>query len=240
MFALLRMLLRRLPRILRGLRSAGARLADESPAKVFQAFAELARGAGASGRMKWYLFFTVLYGALGALVSPLLAMGILLGVAGYTDLRENRIYNYVTLPAVLVGLALSGLRGGFAGLGDGALGFLTGFGGLLVVYAFGGMSAGDVKLMGAIGALSGPSFTIWALLYSAVAGGLLSIGFGLAKGRLGRSLRNVFRTVLTFLTPWKVTEPLRPEESLVVPYGVAIVLGTTAAFVERHVLGGAR
>ncbi len=46
---------------------------------------------------------------------------------------------------------------------------------LLPVYLIGGMGAGDVKLMGAVGSILGPQGVFIAFLYSAIAGGLYAL-----------------------------------------------------------------
>ena len=54
-------------------------------------------------------------------------------------------------------------------------GLLLGFAVFFVFYAIGGMGAGDVKLMAAIGAFLGPKDVLFAALYTAIAGGVYAI-----------------------------------------------------------------
>src|ERR1035437_4510687 len=98
---------------------------------------------------------------------------IVLAVATFTDLRNRRIPNWLVLPFMLAGIAVSGWLHGwhgidqsFAGLGLGVL--IYGF-----LFWLGGMGAGDVKLCAAIGAWIGPNQLFIALVITAKAGGIM-------------------------------------------------------------------
>ncbi len=58
---------------------------------------------------------------------------------------------------------------------DSILGFLAGFFGMFILYVFGAVGAGDVKLMGVIGLLGGIELVKYVLLYSLISGGILGI-----------------------------------------------------------------
>ena len=77
------------------------------------------------------------------------------GIGSVTDVRERRVPNFVTGPAIVVGLMLHTIFGGWRGLGDSALAGLIAGGIFLVFFLAGGMGAGDVKLMAAVGCFAG-------------------------------------------------------------------------------------
>jgi prepilin peptidase CpaA len=79
------------------------------------------------------------------------------GVGSVTDLRERRIPNLVTGPAIVAGLMLHTICGGWRGVGDSALAGGIAGGIFLIFYLAGGMGAGDVKLMAAVGCIAGLS-----------------------------------------------------------------------------------
>ncbi|MDD5225310.1 MAG: A24 family peptidase [bacterium] len=158
----------------------------------------------------------------------------LLAASGYTDIRYQKIYNALTLPALALGLILNTALGGAAGAKSGAVGFLVGFGIFLVIYLWGGIGGGDVKLAGAIGAIAGYPFIVPALFYSILTGGAMALIELVRRKRLFRSLKNILITVFTFFLPGTAAIPLDPEESLKVPYGFAIAAGTLWAWVEAH------
>ena len=75
-----------------------------------------------------------------------------------------------------LGLLYHGVTGGAAALGNSVQGMLVGFAILIVFYILGGMGAGDVKLMAAIGAWLGMPLTLYVFFASAVAGGIDAVG----------------------------------------------------------------
>lgn len=116
---------------------------------------------------------------------------MLVAVCALTDLRTGRIYNWATVPAAAAGLALGFALNGPGGLWLGLQGLLLGLGLLFIPYLGGHVGAGDVKLLGAIGALKGPSFVLYAGLWGAVAGGVLALAVLARRGCLWVSLRHV-------------------------------------------------
>ena len=95
--------------------------------------------------------------------------------ASVTDIRDHRIPNWLTLSGMVVGLASYFLAGGFRGLLFSAEGLILGFALLIPFYMCGGMGAGDVKLLAAVGALLGPSGVMKAFLCTALVGGAYAI-----------------------------------------------------------------
>src|SRR4029450_7457447 len=81
----------------------------------------------------------------------------ILCVAVMSDLRTHRIPNVLCAGAFGTGLILQTMLFGLAGLVDGVGGAVVGLLILLPLYAIGGMGAGDVKLMAAVGTFLGLS-----------------------------------------------------------------------------------
>jgi prepilin peptidase CpaA len=153
---------------------------------------------------------------------PILLLAVLI------DIRQRRIPNALTLPVIAVGMIYWSYLNGLDGFMHSTGGLLLGFAFLLPVYLFGGMGAGDVKLMGAVGSILGPQGIFIAFLYSAIVGGVYAL-FVLARsrvlkqtaGRYGFILRGYLVTgQLTYLSP-AAEEKLPP-----LCYAVAISLGT--------------
>ncbi len=76
---------------------------------------------------------------------------VVLGIAVRTDLQAHRIPNLLTGLAACAGLLLQATQAGMPGLLMSLAGIAVGVLFMLPFYALGGMGAGDVKLMGAIG-----------------------------------------------------------------------------------------
>ncbi len=118
---------------------------------------------------------------------PLAAVGLATLAASATDLREFKVYNALTVPTLALGLATSAWLGGWAGLGSGLLGAGLGLGLLVAFFAMGGVGAGDVKLLAAVGAWLGPYLTYQVFVASALAAGLYAMALVLLRrgGLLG-------------------------------------------------------
>ena len=115
----------------------------------------------------------------------------------------------------------------------------------------GGMGGGDVKLLGAIGALKGAEFVFIATLYTAFCGGIIAIIYLAVKGQLLVTLKKVLGIVIkpvlallamrfksplinqlsSYFSPPAKAEGEEEEEPLFFPYGVAIGVGTLIALI---------
>lgn len=143
------------------------------------------------------------------------------------DLQWRRIPNWLTGPAVVVGITLHTVTMQLTGLVFSLEGAALGFGLFVILYVCGWMGAGDVKLYAAVGSFLGPAQTISAAMSIAIVGGLLAlvvlvshqgwrkIGMWLWSMVLTRSVQR--------LTPGQGADPK-------VPYAVAIGLGTIGSY----------
>lgn len=161
-----------------------------------------------------------------------IALTVALVTATITDIRHQRIYNWLTFPLIIAGFATHTVFGGFAGLKFAAGGFALGFIAMAIPYFMGVMGAGDVKLMAGIGAWLGVEATFTAFLFTCLAGGIYAIGI-LAFDRklLMAVLRNVGNAFSVLLATRRLnfapttTEKVMPR----LCYGVAIAVGTMIA-----------
>ncbi len=94
-----------------------------------------------------------------------------------TDILEHRIPNSVLLPALLLALLFNSLLSGLPGLLDCLLGLVLGMAILFPLYFLRGSSAGDVKLLGVVGALLGAKGALIAGIATVCFGGALGILF---------------------------------------------------------------
>src|ERR1700678_367870 len=107
------------------------------------------------------------------------------------DVRSRRIPNFITLPAIVFGLLLHAVFGGWRQVSTAAAGGLICGLIFLVFYLAGGMGAGDVKLITATGCIAGLSLIGHLLLLTALAGGVMAIGLTLYRGQLMETCRNM-------------------------------------------------
>ena len=151
--------------------------------------------------------------------------------ASVTDLRNGRIPNVLTFGGALAAIIFHGFRGGGAGLLMASGGWIAGAAVFFPAFALGGMGAGDVKLLAALGAWLGPADAMWLAIYSGIAGGVLALSVALASGYLRQAMANI----RLLLTHWCVSGvgPL-DQVSLAgsngprLAYAVPIFVGTLA------------
>jgi prepilin peptidase CpaA len=160
---------------------------------------------------------------------------LVLAVSTFTDLRSRRIPNWLVLPFLVAGIAVSfgpktwhviGVVQSLEGMGLGLLLF-----GILAW--MGGMGMGDVKLCAAIGAWVGPKQLFVALVITGIAGGVMAVLWALMGGFLGE----LFAGTGDLLFGWKKrgmkTDPemtLANPRARKMPYAPAIAIGTLMSF----------
>jgi len=123
-----------------------------------------------------------------------------------SDLRERRIPDAVTLPALVVVLGLLGVAGGWRLVLNALLGGAVCAVPLFLAALPGWIGMGDVKLMAVSGAAAGWPGALYVLLLVAIAGGIQAILqwiWAILRGR---------------------------ERPKYVPYACSIAVGTVAAF----------
>ena len=155
---------------------------------------------------------------------------LLVVVAAFLDLRRRRIPNWLTVPGMVAGLSINAYQTGWTGLKHGLLGMLLAlvvYGLLFAIHAMGG---GDVKLMAAVGAFTGPEAWLSIFAITAVVGGMLAIITLLTHGGLVRALGNV-AAILGSLGRFRAPHEERPEldvahpSARTLPHGAASAVG---------------
>lgn len=165
-------------------------------------------------------------------------LAAVLVVAAICDLRRGTVPNWLTYPAILLGLAL-GLAEGYAkaDLGgvfsDRILGFGLGFGVLFVAYLMGGMGGGDVKLMAAVGAFLGWRDTLDVVFYSFLVAVVMGLVIMVWKGEVWVVARRLLVAVRILSLPTAKLNEAVPANSRVVPFGFAVCLATMWFLTER-------
>jgi prepilin peptidase CpaA len=112
-------------------------------------------------------------------------------VACVTDLRSRRIPNALTFGGAFAGLLFHAITGGVAGFSQAIAGWTVGAMVFAIPFALGGLGAGDVKLLAALGAWLGPVTALWLAIYTGIAGGVAAIAVALANGYLRTAITNV-------------------------------------------------
>jgi prepilin peptidase CpaA len=165
------------------------------------------------------------YLAIGALVCASLAVA--------WDLRLGRIPNRLTYGSMALGLLLRVILGGSRGVLDGLAAGLIGGGVFFLFFLVRGMGAGDVKLMTAISIWAGLERLAVIMMVTAIAGGILAVGYMLVRKRALSTLRNVGALLRFHVVAGLAPHPeinLENPQAIRVPYALAIAAGTFYAY----------
>ena len=152
-------------------------------------------------------------------------------VAVLRDIESCKVPNYVTFPLMLAGLAWHGGMDGLSGLGFSAAGLSLGIAVFIIPYILGGMGAGDVKLLGAAGAILGAKGVVVTAVLSILIGFLYAIVLLLAHPKyLLSMLQRFWATVKTLLFTGQLIVLPRDgdQKQLKLKYALPIALGSLA------------
>ena len=159
---------------------------------------------------------------------------VILITAAVTDWRGGKIYNWLTLPAVLLGFVFwltAGLLGADRGISASLFAFAAG----LIPFGFlalrGWLGGGDAKLMAAVGAISASwevvlSTAIYGMIVAMVMAVVLMIHHGVVKQTLQRILGAVLSTAAR-------VKPDLENEKHTVAFGAAVAVGGLLAGAEQ-------
>ena len=146
-------------------------------------------------------------------------------IAGYTEMKERRIPNWLTMGCLICAFLGSFAIGGLEGAKVSFFGLLIG-GGIFLPFCLAGvLGGGDFKLMTAVGAIVGYPLVLWALYYTVFAGGIMAILYAIWTGQLLQTLANLSR----ILIGKKKNAPPGLKKEKTLPYGIAIAAGTVWA-----------
>jgi prepilin peptidase CpaA len=162
----------------------------------------------------------------------------LLIVAVINDIRYQKIPNLLTFPAMIMGIGYHIVMNGFDGFIFSIEGLIIGIGLLIVFHLMGGMGAGDVKFMGAIGAFLGPKAVLTVFIYAALIGGIYAVAVLAYHGLLKAAVKRHWTILKTYLLSGKFiyVPDTQEERKLKLYYGVPIALGALSATLGSVIL----
>lgn len=174
-------------------------------------------------------------GTMWSSLIPAWVVVITLVVAAVIDGLKLKVPNWITFPMIISGWVYSTAASGWEGLGLSLIGTLVGLGLLLPAYAIGGMGAGDVKLLGGVGAWVWGTATFYAFCVSAIVGGVIAIAMVLIQRKWTKH-RDQFWMLINEALTVRNPETLaalaaeRKSSMMLLPYGIPIAIGTIAYF----------
>jgi prepilin peptidase CpaA len=140
------------------------------------------------------------------------------------DTLKTKIPNLACLVLTISGFAYNYSASGPDGLLTAFLGLLIGFSLLIVPHLMGGMGAGDVKALAALGSLLGPAPIFHVFVYTCLAGGLMALLHYLLAGDLLKKF-TAWKTALLVYCGTRNLEDVpavEKTEKLRFPYAAAI------------------
>lgn len=155
---------------------------------------------------------------------------VVLAAAVY-DVRYRRIPNWISVGGIALGVLSNSLRFGIPGLLFALAGFVLAFGLYFLLYVIHAMGAGDVKLMGAIGALVGWKNWIAIFVIAAIVGGIMAMIVIVARSRVKKTFWNI-GYLLNEMRRGRAAYVTREEldvkspESAGLPHGAVIAVAT--------------
>lgn len=153
------------------------------------------------------------------------------------DTVHSRIPNLLNAALALAGLAINAAGGGWSGLLFSLGGLALGIGLLLFPYLMGGFGAGDVKAIGALGALIGPKSLLHVFVYMAFYGGAMAVLHYICNRDLKQKTREWWVSVKACALT-RDPRQFKPatREPLKFPYAAAIAFGYYTWLVRGGVL----
>ena len=150
-------------------------------------------------------------------------------VAGLIDLRWQRIPNWLVLATAVLSMTWHGVQNGWAGLWMSFAGMLLGMAVLMPMFLLKGLGAGDVKLLGALGAALTYKHILTLFVLSSLIAGIMALGRALWSRALLRTARNLFSLAGQFLRGKFTPHPeinLDHKGALTIPFGVTVAIAT--------------
>jgi prepilin peptidase CpaA len=161
------------------------------------------------------------------------AIGLLAGVlvaAAIYDRRTQKVPNWLVYPAIGVAVFWWTICGLFlrseVGLEDALLGFAVGFLPFAFIFAMGALGGGDVKTMGAVGAISASWHCVFSTMVYAFFVAMVMSGYVMVrKGLIKTTLKRIFDAATR-------RAPLDDSQTTRIPFCVAICIGGIIAGIE--------
>lgn len=153
---------------------------------------------------------------------------VLVAAATIVDIREHRIPNWIVATGLLLAVGFHMLAPSGKGQMFTLAGLAVGMTALMPFYVMGVMGAGDVKLMGMVGAFIGTAAIVSTVLTTMIAGGILALLTSAYK----RTLPTLVANLRTMIVQRQIREPggatagAGSKSAGKLPYAVAIAAGT--------------
>jgi prepilin peptidase CpaA len=145
-------------------------------------------------------------------------------IAALTDLVCGKIFNWLTLSALVAGLIASFAFFGWKGLGSAFAGVLIALFAYGALFWAGAMAGGDVKFLMALAAWGGLSYAVQVGILSILVGGAMALVVLLVTGRIVGFYRRMSWFLITLMVKEFPVEKPKIDWELKMPFGVPIAV----------------
>ena len=159
---------------------------------------------------------------------------LIAGIAAFTDWRSGRIPNWLTLPPLVIAPVIYGILYGWNGA------FIS-VGGIVIcglvpffLHRQSAIGGGDVKMVAAIGAVTGMLVGLEIEFVSFLVAGLYALGRLAWDGKLLQTLANSFFLALNPLLPKKWRRSVSPTMLSTVRMGGSFLAAGIMTVLSRH------
>lgn len=154
---------------------------------------------------------------------------LLIILAAFIDIYKKIIPNWLTYPALFLGLVFGLLPDAGPTIVHSLQGLAIAFFPALLLFVLNSLGGGDVKLLSAIGAWVGFPLIVDVLVYSTIAGTAIGLTLIIWKGQFWLLIKEFFIKIFTRKNSKAMT-----INKLRIPFGAAIALGTGWALFLPH------
>jgi prepilin peptidase CpaA len=165
----------------------------------------------------------------GSLPAAALLALLVIG-ASVIDVRTQRIPNRLVVSGAVLGFLTQVLAPGQGAWASSLGGIAVGMAVLVPMYVLRAMGAGDVKMMGMVGAFVGPAGVLAVALLTFFAGGVLALAVAVRKGAVRQLFQNLRTMLFGAVVNVAAGGPAGFDAPAVsvgrLPYGLAIAVGT--------------
>lgn len=178
-------------------------------------------------------------------IIPFVVVTVVSMIACVTDLKSFRIANSITFPLAVSGIVFQAIVYGLAGLQNSILGLMFGGLVLMLLYLIGGMGAGDVKLLAAVGAWLGIPAIVYVFIVAATVSSVYSFSLLIAQGRLTSAVTTVRVVVQQLVVVGRHLGSEERVESVVkqadsrkrlVPFALMVTIGVIVVMIGMHLV----
>jgi prepilin peptidase CpaA len=163
-------------------------------------------------------------------------LGLLL-IASLTDLSRGRIPNSVTFTGIISAMVFHTAINGSAGLQFWLMGITLGFMLLGPWYAIGGIGAGDVKLLMAVGGLVGPGNLMKIFIVASLVGGLWALALALKDWGLQQTVHRTWIWMKVWHGTGQILTDAGPDRrNSILRYAPVLAVGTLLVQLWRSLI----